>query len=68
MIKGTLTKDSRQTELLSSVQLGSKKIFREDAVEYQKLSEHIGKYPMVLIAPDDVILVREGSEERASRS
>jgi len=64
LIKGAVRKDSALTEITSSVQLGSKKIFREDAVEYQKLSEHIGKYPMVLIAPDDVILVREGSEER----
>jgi DNA replication and repair protein RecF len=64
LIKGTFRKDSAAAEITSSVQLGLKKIFREEGVEYQKLSEHIGKYPMVLIAPDDVILVREGSEER----
>jgi DNA replication and repair protein RecF len=28
------------------------------------LSDHIGKYPMVLFAPDDVDLVKEGSEAR----
>jgi DNA replication and repair protein RecF len=51
-------------EIASSVQVGSKKIFREGLTEYQKLSEHIGKYPIVMIAPDDVDLVREGSEGR----
>jgi DNA replication and repair protein RecF len=64
LIKGTIKKNAALSELTSSVQVGSKKIFREDAVDYQKLSDHIGKYPMVLIAPDDVTLVREGGEER----
>ncbi len=31
---------------------------------YKKFSEHIGKIPCVMIAPDDVILVTGGSEER----
>jgi DNA replication and repair protein RecF len=64
LLKGTFSKGSVATEITTSVQVGLKKVFREDALEYQKLSEHIGKYPMVMIAPDDVILVREGSEER----
>lgn len=63
-IKGVFRTDDLRREITSSVQLGSKKIFREDATDYQKLSEHIGKYPIVLIAPDDVELVKEGSEIR----
>lgn len=47
-----------------AIQTGSKKVFKENTEEYQKLSEHIGKYPIVMIAPDDVDLVREGSEVR----
>lgn len=31
---------------------------------YKKFSEHIGKIPCVMIAPDDVVLVTGGSEER----
>ena len=31
---------------------------------YQKLSEHIGLLPVVFIGPDDVYLVKGGSEER----
>ncbi len=31
---------------------------------YQKLSEHIGLMPVVLIGPDDVDLIRGGSDER----
>ena len=64
LIKGDFRKGETSNEIASSVQIGSKKIFKENTSEYQKLSEHIGKYPVVLIAPDDVMLVREGSEER----
>ena len=33
-------------------------------VPYTKFSEHIGKFPCVMIAPDDVELIVGGSEER----
>lgn len=64
MVKGQFTRASSATELSSSVQNGAKKVFREDAVDYLKLSDHIGKYPVILIAPDDVDIVKEGSEAR----
>jgi DNA replication and repair protein RecF len=57
-----LSKDSR--EISCSLQTGGKKTIKEGVNEYQKFSEHIGKYPVVLIAPDDTELVKEGSEER----
>lgn len=63
-VKGKFAMDTRTMEVDSSVQLGTKKTFREESIEYQKLSEHIGKYPIILIAPDDVDLIREGSEGR----
>jgi DNA replication and repair protein RecF len=64
IIKGEFRADSEIHEIACSVQMGSKKIFKEDLLEYPKLSEHIGKYPIVLIAPDDVDLVKEGTEQR----
>ncbi len=35
-----------------------------NGVQYTKLSEHIGKFPAVMIAPDDISLITDGSEER----
>src|SRR6218665_1759555 len=64
MVKGKFDKGGKGYELLSSVQMGTKKTFREEGCDYQKLSDHIGKYPVILIAPDDVELVRESSESR----
>src|SRR3990170_5764165 len=51
-------------EITAAFQAGSRKIFKEGVNEYQKLSDHIGKYPVVLIAPDDTDLVKEGSDLR----
>ena len=32
--------------------------------EYKKFSDHIGKLPCVMIAPDDIVLITGGSDER----
>jgi DNA replication and repair protein RecF len=64
MVKGLFKTGNNLQELSCSLQAGTKKIFREGVNEYAKLSEHIGKYPVVLIAPDDTELVKEGSEAR----
>jgi len=42
---------------------GKKEFYLND-VEYNKFSEHIGKFPAVMIAPDDVELITGASEER----
>lgn len=42
----------------------TKKNLKWDGLEYDKMSDHIGKLPIVMIAPDDTDLIREGSEIR----
>jgi DNA replication and repair protein RecF len=64
VVKGEFSQGDQKTEISSSVQIGSKKVFREGLYDYQKLAEHIGKYPVILIAPDDVDLIKEGGESR----
>ena len=41
-----------------------KKEFSINDVAYEKLSRHVGLLPAVMIAPDDVALITEGSEGR----
>lgn len=41
-----------------------KKEFYTDEVAYTRMSDHIGKFPAVMIAPDDVELITGNSEER----
>jgi len=43
---------------------GHKKIFRRNKKEYERLSDHIGLLPLVMISPADSILIQGGSEER----
>lgn len=43
---------------------GTKKTFRRDKKAYQRLSEHIGLIPIVLISPADTQLIEGSSEER----
>lgn len=42
----------------------SKKEFFLDDIAYEKFSHHIGKFPCVMIAPDDIEMITGGSEER----
>ena len=44
----------------------SKKEFSINDIPYEKFSGHVGKFPCVMIAPDDVELINGGSEERMS--
>ncbi len=41
-----------------------KKTISENGKDYNRFSEHIGKYPLVLVAPDDGELIGEGGEVR----
>ncbi|MBI1223543.1 MAG: DNA replication and repair protein RecF [Bacteroidetes bacterium] len=43
---------------------GQGKTFQFDKVPYERLADHIGKMPVVFIAPGDINLIYEGSEER----
>ena len=42
---------------------GKKEILVNDSA-YEKFSSHIGKFPCVMIAPDDIEMITGGSEER----
>jgi DNA replication and repair protein RecF len=43
---------------------GTKKQFKRNKKAYKKLSEHIGLVPLIMVSPDDTILIHGGSEER----
>ena len=43
---------------------GTKKHFKRNKKEYQRLSDHIGLIPLVLVSPADTLLIEGNSEER----
>lgn len=64
VVTGNFKVGERTSTVACSYQSGQKKIIRENQQEYTKLAEHVGKFPSVLIAPNDIELIWEGSEFR----
>ncbi len=57
--------NNNETQKIICINRGTgKKEFSVNDVLYEKLSQHIGKFPAVIIAPDDVEIITNGSEDR----
>ena len=52
------------TTISCGLRRGVKKQFRKDKKDYQRLIDHIGLIPLVMISPSDQQLIDEGSDER----
>jgi DNA replication and repair protein RecF len=64
VIQGEFERNSKIENIYCGFKTGKKKIFKRNDKEYEKLSEHIGLIPVVMISPDDNTLIIGGSEER----
>ena len=64
VINGEFIKAEVNEQVLCSLRRDQKKVFKRNAEEYEKLAEHIGCFPVVMIAPQDHELITEGSEVR----
>ena len=51
-------------KIIAKVQTRKRKDFECNLAVYDRLSDHIGRFPVVMIAPDDTLMAMEGSEER----
>jgi DNA replication and repair protein RecF len=63
-IQGTWHKDDQDVNIHCAVKSGAKKVFKRNKKEYEKLADHIGQFPVVMISPYDRDLISEGSELR----
>jgi DNA replication and repair protein RecF len=63
-IEGVFSKNEHALEVISCKWKGGKKEVMADGVEYEKITDHIGRYSAVMIAPDDMELINESSEVR----
>jgi DNA replication and repair protein RecF len=64
VVEGKLAKNEVEETLRIIFQRGIGKSMLVNNNELQKFSEHIGNMPVVMIAPGDIQLIYEGSEER----
>ena len=63
-IQAWINKNGETHEIFCGVKRGHKKQFKHNKKEYDRLSEHIGLYPLVMISPSDIELIWDGSEVR----
>ncbi|MDP4209630.1 MAG: DNA replication/repair protein RecF [Bacteroidota bacterium] len=64
VIQGEYAREDKTENIYCGVKQGFKKVFRRNNKEYDRLSEHIGLLPVVMVSPADSGLIIEGSEER----
>lgn len=67
MIQGVYSADSDQDETMQvtcGIRRGQKKQFRCGKKDYQRMLDHIGRIPLVMVSPEDSQLIAEGSDER----
>ena len=64
VIQGNWIKEEKEINIHCAVKNGAKKVFKRNKNEYEKLADHIGQFPSVMISPYDRDLIIEGSETR----
>jgi DNA replication and repair protein RecF len=64
MINGVFSRNDQPEMVACSVKRAQKKVFKRNKKDYQRLADHIGLFPLVMVSPYDVSIIMEGSEER----
>jgi DNA replication and repair protein RecF len=64
IIQGSFVRDDEDNNIFCSFHKQKQKNLKRNGKEYHKLSDHVGRYPVVMISPADNALIIEGSEVR----
>ncbi len=64
MLQGFYKLGDQKEEIFCGLKRKQKKQFKKNKKEYERLSDHIGLLPLVMISPEDAALILGGSEER----
>jgi DNA replication and repair protein RecF len=64
IINGTFNKNEHDEKIACAVKRNHKKQFKRNKKDYQRLADHIGLFPLVMISPYDTSIITEGSDER----
>jgi len=62
-VEGVFEREGREEVISCKWKQGKKEIFANGS-EYEKITDHIGLYSSVMVAPDDIELINDGSELR----
>ncbi|MDQ7947695.1 MAG: DNA replication and repair protein RecF [Pedobacter sp.] len=64
LIQGDFERNQKNEKITCGLKRNQKKQFKRNKKEYDKLASHIGLFPLVMISPNDINLIMDGSEER----
>ena len=64
VVQGTFKGEKKPLHFFCGIKKGQKKQFKKNKKEYEKLADHIGAIPLVMISPADSFLISDGSEAR----
>lgn len=64
VVQGAFQHNEEEHSVYCGFKKNHKKQFKRNNKEYQRLADHIGLFPLVIISPSDQQLINEGSEER----
>src|SRR6201996_1384011 len=64
IVTGSFNKNDNHEAVACSVKRNQKKQFKRNKKDYQRLADHIGLFPLVMVSPYDISIIIEGSEER----
>lgn len=64
LVQGSFERAGKSENVSCGVKRHHKKSFKRNKKEYERLADHIGLFPLVMISPYDTNLIMDGSEER----
>jgi DNA replication and repair protein RecF len=64
VLQGYYDMNGTDENISCGLKRNQRKVFRKNQKEYERLADHIGFIPAVMISPVDSMLITEGSEER----
>jgi DNA replication and repair protein RecF len=63
-VEGIFEKTDKEYLVEVAFSRNTKKIIKTDKIDCEKIKDHIGQFPVILVTPYDTDVIREGSEER----
>lgn len=64
VLQGVYDYDQKDEEIFCAIRSKQRKQLKRNKKDYDKLSDHIGLLPIVMVSPADAVLIQGGSEER----
>lgn len=64
VVEGEFIRKDESEKIYCGLKKGQKKQFKRNKKQYEKLADHIGLVPLVMISPSDSELILEGSDVR----